>query len=76
MVVLTPTPALQRQLCTIRALARCAHHDRIVIRSNGLATDFDTLLHACRDCHAASHPRTALQQEDERGRQGLAAQAS
>jgi hypothetical protein len=75
-IVLTPTPALRRQLCTIRGLARCARDDRIVIRSEGLATDFETLLRACRDCHAASRPRTALQQEDERGTQGFAAQAS
>ena len=67
MIVLTPTPALQRQLCTIRTSARRAHNDRIVIRLDGLVTDFDTLLRACRDCHAASNPRTALQQEDERG---------
>ncbi|WP_454644083.1 hypothetical protein [Bradyrhizobium liaoningense] len=45
--------------------------DRIVIRSEGPATDFDTLLRACRDCHAASSLRTALQQEDERGPQGF-----
>ncbi|WP_349629084.1 hypothetical protein [Bradyrhizobium sp. RP6] len=50
--------------------------DRIVIRSERLATDFDTLLHACRDCHAARSPRTALQQEDERGPQGFEVQAS
>ncbi|WP_245524795.1 MULTISPECIES: hypothetical protein [unclassified Bradyrhizobium] len=48
--------------------------DRIVIRSEGLATDFDTLLRACRDCHAASSPRTALQQEDERRPQGFEVQ--
>ncbi|MDH2344765.1 STM3941 family protein [Bradyrhizobium sp. SSUT77] len=80
MIVLTPTPALQRQLCAIRGLARCAQADRqngrIVIRSAGLATDFETLLRACRDRHAASSPRTALQQEDERGTQGFAVQAS
>jgi hypothetical protein len=75
-IVLTPTPALQRQLCSIRGLARGATDDRIVIRSEGLATDFDTLLRACRDCHAAGGPRTALQQEDERATQGFAAQAS
>jgi hypothetical protein len=75
-IVLTPTPALQRQLCTIRGLARCAQNGRIVIRLEGLATDFDTLLRACRDCHAASSPATALQQEDERGTQGFAVQAS
>jgi hypothetical protein len=80
MIVLTPTPALQRQLCTIRGLTRCAQDDRrngrIVIRSEGLATDFDTLLRACRDCHTAGGPRTALQQEDERSTQGFAVQAS
>jgi hypothetical protein len=71
MVVLTPTPGLQRQLCSIRNLARLAQNNRIVIRSDGLATDFDTLLRACRDCHnAVGSPRTALQQEDERGTQG------
>ncbi|MET4118722.1 hypothetical protein ABIB85_005284 [Bradyrhizobium sp. JR1.5] len=75
-IVLTPTPALQRQLCSIRGLARSVRDDRIVIRSEGLATDFDTLLRACRDYHAAGGPRTALQQEDERGTQGFAAQAS
>src|SRR4051812_44793376 len=47
-IVLTPTPALQRQLCS----------------------------RACRDCHVAGGPRTALQQEDERSTQGFAAQAS
>jgi len=75
-IVLTPTPALQRQLCSIRGLAQGVTDDRIVIRSEGLATDFDTLLRACRDCHAAGGPRTALQQEDERATQGFAAQAS
>jgi hypothetical protein len=76
-IVLTPTPALQRQLRTIRTLARCARDGRIVIRSEGLATDFDTLLRACRDCHAAaSRLGTALQQEDERGEPGIAVQAS
>lgn len=78
-IVLTPTPALQRQLSCIRA---AAPNDRIVIRSEGLATDFDTLLRACRDCHAASShaaassQAAALQQEDERGTQGIALQAS
>jgi hypothetical protein len=83
-IVLTPTPALQRQLCTIRAKIRAEsrgvpndrQNSRIVIRMEGLATDFDTLLCACRDCHAASNVRTALQQEDERRAQGLAVQAS
>lgn len=87
-IVLTPTPALQRQLSCIRSLARGTPNDRIVIRSEGLATDFDTLLRACRDCHAASSQAaascqsaassqaTALQQEDERGTQAIALQAS
>lgn len=71
MIVLTPTPGLQRQLDSIRTLAGCAQDGRIVIRSEGLAADFDTLLRACRDCHiAAASPRAALQQEDERGTQG------
>ena len=48
----------------------------IVIQSEGLATDFDTLLRAYRYCLAASNPRTALQQEDERGPQGSAYKAS
>ena len=79
-IVLTPTPGLQRQLSCIRV---GAPNDRIVIRSEGLATDFDTLLRACRDCHAASgagpgtaDPSTALQQEDERRTQGVALQTS
>jgi hypothetical protein len=63
-IVLTPTPALRQQLSCIRAATRSAQNERIVIRPEGLATDFDTLLRACRDCHAASHPGTALQQED------------
>ena len=79
-IVLTPTPALQQQIRAIPDLARCARNDRIVIPSEGLATDFDTLLRACRDCHAASIARAAMQQEDERGTQGgaqgFAAQAS
>lgn len=76
MIVLTPTPALQRLLSCTRTASRGAQADRILIRSEGLATDFDTLLRACRDCHAASHPRTALQQEDERGTQGFAVPAT
>ena len=70
MIVLTPTPDLQRHLRSMRNLARHAQNDRIVIRAEGLAADFDTVLRACRDAHAASTPRTALQQEDERGTQG------
>lgn len=75
-IVLTPTPALQRQLRAIRGLARRASDDRIVIQSEGLATDFETLLRACREFHAASTRRTALQQQDEHGTRGFAAQAS
>lgn len=75
-IVLTPTPALQRQLSCIRSSGRGRPNDRIVIRSEGLATDFDTLLRACRDCHAASSRATALQQEDERGTRAIALQAS
>jgi hypothetical protein len=41
-----------------------------------LTADFDTLLRACRDCHAAGDTRTALQQEDERGAQVFAVRAS
>jgi hypothetical protein len=74
MIVLTPTLALQRQLSCIRAASGGTKADGILIRSEGLATDFDTLLRACRDCHAVSHPRIALQQEDERGAQGSAVQ--
>jgi hypothetical protein len=75
-IVLTPTPALQRQLSCIRAASRGTQADRIVIQSEGLATDFDTLLRACRDCHAASDPRTALRRDRDHGAQSLAAQAS
>jgi len=79
-IVLTLTAALQRQRCTTCAKSRAAPTDRIVIRMEGLATDFDTVLRACRDFHAASNPGTALQQEDERGTQnrtqGFAVQAS
>jgi hypothetical protein len=75
-IVLTPTPALQRQLSCIRAASRGTQADRIVIQSEGLATDFDTLLRACRDCHAASDPRTALRRDRDRGDQSLAAHAS
>jgi hypothetical protein len=71
-IVLTPTPALQRQLSCIRA----ASADRVVIRSEGLTTDFDTLLRACRDCHAASDSRTALRRERDHGPQSLAARRS
>ena len=57
-IVLTPTPALQRQLSCIRAVARGQNH-RIVICTESLATDFETLLRACRDCHAASSQAAA-----------------
>ncbi|MBR0992556.1 hypothetical protein JQ580_17720 [Bradyrhizobium japonicum] len=79
MIVLTPTPALRRQLLSIPDLARCARNDRIVIPSEGLATDFDTLLRVCRDCHAASLARAATQQDErgtQGGAQGFAVQAS
>ena len=74
MIVLTPTPALQRQLCCIRARtgsgkSRGVEDDRIVIRADGLATDFETLLRACRDCHAACDSRTALRRDRDQGRQ-------
>jgi len=81
-VVLTPTPDLQRQLSCIRAAKRSAQNERIVIHPEGLATDFDTLLRACRWCHAAANAAApgnqaiALQQEDERGTHGIALQAS
>ena len=75
-IVLTPTPGLQQQLSFIHAATRGARNERIIIRPDGLATDFDTLLRACRDCHAARNPGTALQQENERCSQGIALQAS
>ena len=75
-IVLTPTPGLQRQLACIRASSRGAQTDRVVIRSEGLATDFDTLLRACRDCHAAASSRTALRRDSDPSAQSLAAQAS
>lgn len=75
-IVLTPTPALLRQLSCIRAASRATQADRIVIQPEGLATDFDTLLRACRDCHAASDSRTALRRDRDHGAQSLAAQAS
>ncbi|MBR0784452.1 STM3941 family protein [Bradyrhizobium iriomotense] len=82
MIVLTPTPALQQQLSCIRGRSRAtprgAQQDQIVISSEGLATDFDTLQRACRDCHAASDARTALRRDRDQGSgaQGLAVQAS
>ncbi|WP_271571912.1 hypothetical protein [Bradyrhizobium sp. CCBAU 11386] len=87
MILPAPTRALQRQLARIRAgirsTSRGAQDDRIVIRPDGLATDFDTLLRACRDCHAASYSRTALRRDRDQGApdsgsvsQGLAVQAS
>ncbi|WP_354223548.1 STM3941 family protein [Bradyrhizobium sp. F1.4.3] len=75
-IVLTPTPALQRQLSCIRAASRGAPADRIVIQSEGLTTDFDTLLRACRDCHAASDSRTALRRDRDHGAESPAAPAS
>ncbi|MCK1392911.1 hypothetical protein [Bradyrhizobium sp. 1] len=88
MIVLTPTPALQRQLCCIRARiggkvggktgskSDGVRDDRIVIRLDGLATDFETLLRACRDCHAASDSRTALRRDRDQGRQDSVSAAS
>ncbi|OAF13388.1 hypothetical protein AYJ54_44480 [Bradyrhizobium centrolobii] len=78
-VVLTLTPALQRQFSCIRtkrAASRGTQADRLVIDPEGLATDFDTLLRACRDCHAASDSRTALRRDSDCGAQGFAARAS
>ncbi|WP_426613999.1 hypothetical protein [Bradyrhizobium sp. McL0616] len=75
-IVLTPIPALQRQLSCIRAASRGAQTDRILIQSDGLATDFGTLLRACRDCHAASDSRTALRRDRDQVAQSQAAQAS
>jgi len=46
-----------RQLVCIRAATQ-----NDVVHSEGLATDFDTALRACRDIHAAWSPRIALQQ--------------
>ncbi|WFU27141.1 hypothetical protein QA649_13310 [Bradyrhizobium sp. CB1717] len=80
LIVLTPTPALQRQLSSIRgrrrATLRGARDDRIAISTEGLATDFDTLLRACRECHAASDARTALRRDRDQGTQGSGAQGS
>ncbi|MCK1714927.1 MULTISPECIES: hypothetical protein [unclassified Bradyrhizobium] len=59
-IVLTLTPAFQRQLACIHATSRTAPADRVVIRPEGLTIDFGTLLRACRDCHAGSDSRTAL----------------
>jgi hypothetical protein len=75
-IVLTPIPALQRQLSCIHAGSRGTQAGRIVIQSEGLTTDFDTLLRACRDCHAASDSRTALRRDRDYGAQSMAAQAS
>ncbi|WP_249149776.1 hypothetical protein [Bradyrhizobium liaoningense] len=44
MIGLPPTPALLRQLSGIPAMSRGVRDNRIVIRPDGLATDFDTLL--------------------------------
>jgi hypothetical protein len=80
-IVLTPSPALLRQLSCIRVTPAGAPADCIVIRPEGLTTDFDTLLRACRDCHVASGSRTALRRDRDHGAQApspqiLAAQAS
>jgi hypothetical protein len=67
-IVLTLTPALQRQLSCVRAgcAAPSPAADHIVISPRGLATDFDTLLQACRTFHAASDAYAALQQRRDR----------
>jgi hypothetical protein len=75
-IVLTPTPAFQRQVSCTRATSRTAPADRVVIRPEGLTMDFDTLLRACRDCQAASDSRTALRRERDHGTQSLAARTS
>lgn len=75
-IVLTPTPAFQRQVSRTRATSRTTPADRVVIRPEGLKMDFDTLLRACRDCHAASDSRTALRRERDHGTQSLAARKS
>lgn len=57
-IALRPTPGLQRQLCSIRNLARHAQNNRIVIRSEDLATDFHGLLRLSRlsqCCRHAAH---------------------
>lgn len=59
-VVLTLTPALQRQLSCTRS--KCAASDQVVISPHGLATDVDSLLQACRTFHGASDAHAALQQ--------------
>jgi hypothetical protein len=47
-----------------------------IIRSEGLAIDFDTALRACRCIHVACSPGIALQQEDERDGHGIGLRAS
>jgi hypothetical protein len=74
-IVLTPTPALQRQLSCIHAAWRGAQADRIVIQSEGLTTDFETLLRACRDFHAAAESHTALRRDRDDHAQASTAQA-
>lgn len=64
-VVLTLTPALQRQLSCIKAKCE-APRSHVVISPQGLATDFDTLLQACRTFHGASDAHAALQQRRDR----------
>ncbi|WP_439370152.1 STM3941 family protein [Bradyrhizobium sp. DASA03120] len=80
MIWLTPTPALQRQLSSVRgrrpATSRGAQDHRIAISAEGLATDFETLLRACRECHAASDACTALRRDRDQGTQGSGAQGS
>jgi hypothetical protein len=67
-VVLKLTPALQRQRCCIksgqdmRLATLLPGVDHIVVSPKGLAISLDTLLQTCRDFHAASEQRSALQQ--------------
>lgn len=78
-IVLKPTPALQRQLGFIHANPG-VHTTGIVIDPDGLKTEFDTLLRACRACHAASRSGALLHEHEydarERDARGFAVQAS
>lgn len=75
-IMLKPTPALLRQLSCMRAAAHGARMDCIVIDPDGLSIDFDTLLRACRACHAASRAGHASLHEHERDARGFAVPAS
>jgi hypothetical protein len=74
-ILLRPTAALQRQLHCMRT-AHVARTECIVIDPDGLAIDFDTLMRACRACHAASRTGPASFHEHERDAQGFAVQAT